>query len=87
MFKIFNGVKQGNVISSLLFTLYIDSLSLLLKQLGLGCHVGLTYAGPFGYADDIALVHVAPSLHCFKKMISICETYANKYSISINPSK
>ena len=45
----------------------------------------LTYAGAFGYADDIALV--APSLYCLKKMISICETFANKYSISFNPSK
>ena len=62
MFKIFNGVKQGSVISPLLFTFYIDSLFLVLKQLGLGCHVELTYAGAFGYADDIALV--APSLHC-----------------------
>ena len=42
MFKIFNVVKQGNVISPLLFILYIDSLFLVLKQLGLGCHVGLT---------------------------------------------
>ena len=65
MFIIFNGVKQGSVISPLLFTLYIDSLFLLLKRLGLGCHVGLTYAGAFGYADDIALV--APSLYCLKK--------------------
>ena len=47
--------------------------------------VGLTYAGAFGYADDIALV--VPSLYCLKKMISICETFANKYSISFNPSK
>ena len=86
MFKIFNVVKQGSVISPLPFTSYIDSLFLLLlKQLGLGCHVGLTYAGAFGYADDIALV--APSLYCLKKMISICETFANKYSISFNPSK
>ena len=69
MLKYVNGVKQGNVISPLLFTLYIDSLFLLLKQLGLGCHVGLAYAGAFGYADDIALV--APSLYCLKKMISI----------------
>ena len=93
MFKIFNDVKQSSVISPLLFTLYIDSLFLLLKQLGLSYHVGLTYAGAFGYADDIALVAaddialVAPSLYCLKKMISICETFANKYSISINFSK
>ena len=85
MFKIFNGVKQGSVISQLLFTLYIDSLFLLLKQLGLGCHVGLTYAGAFGYADDITLI--APSLYCLNKIISICETFANKYCISFNPSK
>ena len=85
MFKIFNGVKQGSMISPLLFTLYFDSLFLLLKQLGLGCHVGLTYAGAFGYVDDIALV--APSLYCLKKMISTCETFANKYSISFNLSK
>ena len=58
---------------------------LLLKQLGLGCHVGLIYDCAFGYADDIALV--APSLYCLKKMISTCETFANKYSISFNPSK
>ena len=73
------------MISPLLFTLYIDSLFLLLKQLGLGYHVGLTYAFTFGYADDIALV--APSLHSLKEMINVCETYANKYSISFNPSK
>ena len=35
----------------------------------MGCHVGLTYAGAFGYADDIALV--VPSLTSFKQMIRI----------------
>ena len=50
MFKIFNSVKQGSVVSPLLFTLYIDSLCLLFKQLDIGCYIGLTYAG------DIALV-------------------------------
>ena len=55
-FSISNGVKQGGVISPLLFSLYIDEQFLLLKQSGIGCHVGLTYAGAFGYADDIALV-------------------------------
>ena len=30
--KIYNGVKQGNVISLLLFTIYIDNLFLMLKQ-------------------------------------------------------
>ena len=65
--------------------MYIDELVLLLKQSGLGCHVGLTYAGPFGYADDITLV--APSLFSLKQMISICEEFAKCHSIVFNPSK
>ena len=56
-----------------------------LKSLGLGCHVGLTYAGAFGYADDIALV--APSIFSLEKMISICELYAKEFDITFNPSK
>ena len=84
-FGISNGVKQGGVISPLLFSLYIDELFLLLKESGMGCHVELTYAGAFGYADDIALV--APSLSSLKQMIQICEQFAVSHSITFNPSK
>ena len=84
-FGISNGVKQGGVISPLLFSLYIDELFLLLKESGMGCHVGLTYAGAFGYADDIALVVL--SLSILKQMIQICEQFAESHSITFNPSK
>jgi len=84
-FSVSNGVKQGAVISPLLFSIYIDNLFLELQSCGLGCHVGLTYAGAFGYADDIALV--APSMYSLKKMITICEDYANIHSITFNPNK
>ena len=82
-FGISNGVKQGGVISPLLFSLYIDELFLLLKESDMGCHVGLTTAGAFGYADDIALV--APSLTSLKQMIKICEQFAGSHSITFNP--
>ena len=55
-FTIYNGGKQGGVISPLLFSIYIDNLFLELRPRGLDYHVGLTYAGAFGYADDIALI-------------------------------
>ena len=61
-FKISNGVKQGGVISPLLFSCYIDNLFTQLQHSGLGCHVGSSYTGAFGYADDIALL--AHSLQC-----------------------
>ena len=71
-FTVANGVKQGAIISPLLFSIYIDNLFIELKQLGLGCHVGPTFAGAFGYADDVALI--APSIYALKKMISVCES-------------
>ena len=64
-FNVSNGVKQGGVISPILFSCYIVKLFLQFEYSGLGCHVGASYAGAFGYADDIALV--APSLQSLKR--------------------
>ena len=73
-FNVSNGVKQGGDISPILFSCYIDKLFSQLEHSGLGCHVGASYDGAFGYADIIALV--APSLQSLKKMISTC-VYVN----------
>ena len=59
-FPLHNGVKQGGVLYPILFSMYINSLLEKLKDSGLGCHVGCTFAGAFAYADDISLV--SPSL-------------------------
>ena len=62
-----NSVKQGGVISPLLFSCYIDTLFSQLQLSGLGCqcHVGTSYDGAFGHADDIALE--AHSMQYLKK--------------------
>ena len=73
------------MLSPILFSMYIDSLLEKLKESGLGCHVGRTFAGAFAYADDIALV--SPSLSGLRQMIHICEQYAVEYSIVFNPVK
>ena len=83
-FNVSNCVKQGGVISPLLFSCYIDKLLSLLQNSGLGCHVGSSYAGSFGYADDIALL--TPSMP-LKKMILICESYAKSHIITFGPNK
>ena len=67
-FNVSNGVKQGGVISLQLFSCYIDKIFSQLQHSGLRFHIGTSYAGAFGYADDIALV--APSMQCLKKMLS-----------------
>ena len=40
----------------MLFTLYLDGVIQTLKHSGIGCHIGRTYCGVVGYADDLAIV-------------------------------
>jgi len=54
-FGVTNGVKQGGVLSPILFFVYIDELLVLLSKSTLGCHVGSCYIGALGYADDLTL--------------------------------
>ena len=44
-----NGVKQGGVLSPILFAIYIDELLTRLKCSGYGCMIGHIYCGAFGY--------------------------------------
>ena len=84
-FKIFNGVKQGAVISAHLFSLYIDPLLKDLKNSKLGCHFGNLNANAFAYADDVIIL--APSCSSLKSLLKICEKYANEFFLSFNPDK
>ena len=49
-FDIFNGVKQGGVISPTLFTCYINGMLEKLQESNLGCRVGDEYVGCISYA-------------------------------------
>ena len=80
-----NGVKQGGILSPILFAVYVDGLLSKLKKSGFGCHVRNEYIGALSFADDITLM--APTLFGLQKMVEICESYATEYSIKFNASK
>jgi len=66
------GVRQGGVLSPILFGIYIDVLVKLIKRTNIGCKIGATCTGIFLYADDIILL--APSVQALQSLISICES-------------
>ena len=55
-FKVKNGVKQGGVMSPLLFTVYMDNLICDIINERVGCFIGNTCSCIFVYADDVILL-------------------------------
>ena len=84
-FSINNGVKQGGVLSPLLFNIYLDVLLEKLRKCGYGCHIGNSYMGSFAYADDIVLL--SPTVASLQAQLDICEHFSNIYNIKFNTSK
>lgn len=85
LFKVSNGVKQGGVLSPLLFTVYVDELLSNLAQTGFGCHIGNMFTGALCYADDIMLL--APTRFAMRKMIDVCTEFSKNFNIIFNHKK
>ena len=84
-FTALNGVKQGAVLSPVLFCVYVDDLLIALSRAGVGCFIGSTFVGALAYADDIVIM--APTATAMRKLLAICEHYAHEYCISFNACK
>ena len=82
-FSISNGVKQGGVLSPILFGVYINSL--LDKQSRAGCCLGHIFMGAFGYADDIILL--APCKKSLCVLLDICKQISLEFQVNFNSSK
>jgi hypothetical protein len=84
-FSALNGVKQGGVISPILFSIYIDDLLIRLSLSGVGCYIGLNFVGVLAYEDDIVLI--APSPTAMRTLLAICDSYALEFDIVFNAEK
>ena len=80
-----NGVRQGGVLSPILFTVYIDDLLIAFESCGIGCFWKHHFVGAVCYADDISLL--APSPSALRYMLDTCLSFAIQHHLTFNPDK
>ncbi|CAK1594970.1 unnamed protein product [Parnassius mnemosyne] len=79
------GVRQGGLSSPLLFNLYVNQLIERLSSTHVGCHIDDICVNNISYADDMVLL--SPSIAGLRKLLSICETYAEEQGLKYNSKK
>ena len=83
-FSTSNGVKQGGVLSPIVFNVYLELIKMLSEQ-GLGCHLHGQFVGAFIYADDVTLL--SPTSTALNVMLETCSNFAQCYDLQFNNSK
>ena len=84
-FNMTNGIRQGSLISPLLFSLYLDEMSLELNTARIGCHIGGHAMNHLAYADDLVLL--APSAVGLNRLLQLSKIYADENYIKFSASK
>ena len=76
-----NGVRQGGLLSPLLFNTYMNDLSVRLSKLPIGCCAGDMVINHLMYTDDIALL--APSAKGARRLIDVAYKYGHGHGYYI----
>ena len=79
------GVRQGGVLSPVLFCVFIDNLVNIVKSTNVGCYISSAFAGILLYADDIMLL--APTVTALQIMLVACELELKSIGMQINVQK
>ena len=84
-FKVSNGVRQGGILSPVLFNIYVNCLSVKLASVSTGCYVNDVCYNHLIYADDTVLL--APSPRALQTLIDTCADYAKDNDLIFNAKK
>jgi exonuclease III len=82
-FHVAAGVRQGGILSPILFLVYVNEM--LIKLSKCGCSILGHWTGALMYADDLVLM--APSLFELQFMVNLCEAEMVELDLKINSTK
>ena len=80
-----NGVKQGGILSQLLFNVYRDDLSVQIHTKPIGRSLGTKVVNHLIYVDDLLLF--TPSGKGLQTLFDCCYIYGCEYDVQFNASK
>ncbi len=84
-FNVCNGVKQGGVLSPVLFAVCMDGLLRQLKYSGVRFYIGNHLLGANAYVDEIILI--CPTKKSLAVITRTCKVYSYEFSITFNARK
>jgi len=83
--QILAGVRQGGILSPILFAVYIDPLITELRNVGHGCSLQGDFYGCLLYVDDILLL--THTLRSMQMMLHMCDKFAENFDVNFNSGK
>ena len=88
-FSLCNGVRQGAILSGILYCFYVNEIFELLRRKNLGCWINNNFCGMSGYSDDNWVI--APSINSLQDMLKVIEDFCIphnlKFSTDSDPNK
>ena len=84
-FDLSTGVRQGCVMSPILFSLFINGLAREINEKGKGVDIGGRRVRLLMYADDIVLL--AESARDLQNMLEVVTAYSKRWRFRLNPKK
>ena len=84
-FRVLCGTKQGGILSPDFFAVYINDLIIVLKEMGIGCHMINFFIACLLFADDMSLI--APTREALQRMIDVCAAYCSRFCLKFNVAK